>query len=74
MVKLYGTLGQQFSGYQPSQGIEMDLPEGATVRDMLAHLGLPERAIVIVEGRVLPADARLQSDAPVSIFQPIGGG
>ncbi len=74
VVKLYGTLGQQFPGYQPSQGIEVDLPEGATVRDLLAHLRLPERAIVIVEGRVLPADAGLQGDAPVSVFQPIGGG
>ncbi len=74
VVKLYGTLGQTFPGYQPSRGIEVNLPEEATVRDLLAHLGLPERAIVIVGGRVLPADAGLQNNAPVSIFQPIGGG
>jgi len=75
-VKLYGTLSQRFPGYQPSQGIEVEIPEGATAKDLLALLGIPEsqRAVVIVEGRVLKADDKIQRGVPVNVLQAIGGG
>jgi hypothetical protein len=37
-VKLYGTLSQQFPGYQHSQGIEVEIPEGVTAKDLLGRL------------------------------------
>ena len=75
-VKLYGTLSQCFAGYQPSRGIEVELPGGATARDLLACLEILEsqRAVVIVEGRILKADDEIRRGVPVNIVQAIGGG
>lgn len=75
-VKLYGTLRERCPSYQPSQGMEIELPEGATVKDLLALLEISEslRAVVIAEGRVLKADARIQRGVPVDVVQAIGGG
>jgi sulfur carrier protein ThiS len=75
-VKLYGTLNQRFPDYQHSQGIEVELPEGATVQDLFALLEIPESqgAVVIMEGRALKADDPVRRGAPVDVFQSIRGG
>lgn len=75
-VKLYGTLGKRFPGYQPLRGIEAELPNGATAQDLLAYLEIPESlgAVVIVKGRILKADDRMRRGVPVNIMQTIGGG
>jgi len=75
-VKLYGTLSQGFPDYQHEQGMEVKLPDGATANDLLAHLGIPESqgAVVIVEGRALKADDKIQRGATVNVVQAIGGG
>ena len=75
-VKLYGTLSQRFPGYQHSQGIEVEIPEGATVQDLLALLEISESqgAVVIMEHRVLKADDQMRCGVPVDVFQSIRGG
>ena len=75
-VKLYGTLSQRFPGYQPSQGIEVEIPDGVTARDLLALLEIPESqgAVIVAEGRVLKADDRIQCGVPVNVLQAIYGG
>jgi len=75
-VKLHGTLRQNFQDYQPSHGIEIEIPDGATVKDLLDHLGILETrgAAVITSGRVLKADHKLQAEVSVDIFQSIQGG
>ena len=75
-VKLYGTLSQHFPGYQHSQGVEVEIPDGAMVKDLLALLEISESqgAVVIVEGRVLKADDKMRCGVPVSVFQTIQGG
>jgi molybdopterin synthase sulfur carrier subunit len=73
-VKLFGTL--HFPGYQPSQGIEVEIPDGTTVKGLLALLEISEsqRAVVIVEGRILKADDEIRRGVPVSVLQAIHGG
>ena len=75
-VKLYGTLGQRFPDYRPSQGMEVEIPDGATAKDLLALLEIPEsqRAVVIAKGRIIKADDRMRRGVPVSVFQAIHGG
>ena len=75
-VKLYGNLRKQFPGYLHSQGLEVELPEQATVEDLLATLDLTDSrgVVVIVEGRVLNVEHKIRSGVPVSIFQSIKGG
>ena len=75
-VKLYGTLGQHFPDYQTSQGIEVEIPDGATAKDLLALLEISESrgAVIAVEGRILKADDRIRFGVPVHVLQVIRGG
>jgi sulfur carrier protein ThiS len=75
-VKLFGTLGQKKSGYRHSQEIEAEIPDGATAKDLLAHLEIPvsQGIIIIVDGKVLKADDVIQDGVHVNVMQAIGGG
>jgi sulfur carrier protein ThiS len=75
-VKLFGTLGQRFPDYQHSEGMEVAIPDGATVKELLTLLEIPESqgAAVAVEGRVLRADDRIECGVPVHVLQVIHGG
>ena len=76
-VKLYAMLNR----YAPKQKkagapFSVDIPEGSTIDDLFAHLGIPEGTVKItfVDGRARASVFRLNPDAEVGIFPPIGGG
>jgi sulfur carrier protein ThiS len=75
-VRLYGTLGRLSPGYDHSAGIEVEIPDGATVKDLLARLEIPESAgaVVVREGRILKADDKMRSGVPVNVVQAVRGG
>ena len=75
-VKLFGTLGERYPGYQPAEGLEVEIPEGATAKDLLAHLEISESqgVAVAVDGRILKADDRIGRGAPVHVLQVLSGG
>ena len=75
-VRLFGTLSQGFPSYQHSQGMEVEIPDGATVKDLLIFLKISESqgAGVIAEGRILKADDKMRPGVPVNVVQAIGGG
>ena len=75
-VSLYGTLGQCVAGYNHSRGIEVEIPDDATVRDLLNCLEIPrpEKLVVVREGRVLKVDDKMLRGIPVNVFQSIHGG
>jgi sulfur carrier protein ThiS len=75
-VKLFGTLCQRYPGHQQAQAMEVEIPDGATAKDLVAHLQIPEaRGVAIaVEGRILKADDRIASGALVHVLQVLHGG
>ncbi len=75
-VNLYGTLSQRVPGYQHSHGIEVEIPAGATVKDLLTRLEISESqaVVVVMEGRVRKADDKMPCGVPVNVFQSIHGG
>ena len=75
-VKLYGTLSHRFPDYRYSEGIEVEIPDGATVKDLLALLEISESkgAVVAMEGRILKGDDTIRRVVPVHIFNAIHGG
>ena len=75
-VKLFGTLSQRFPGYEHAEGMEVEMPAGATAKDLLALLEIPESwgAAVAVGGRILKADDRIGCGAPVHVLQVLSGG
>ena len=75
-VKLYGTLCQRFPGYRYSEGLEVEIPDGATVKDLLALLEISESrgTVVIMDGRILKADDKIRDRVTVNVLQSIYGG
>lgn len=75
-VSLYGTLNRRVPGYRHSQGIEVELPDGATVNDLLVLLGISEshKAVVAIDGRIRKANDKIPSGARAQVFQPVHGG
>ena len=77
-VNLYGTLSQKVPGYRQSQGIEVEAPEGATVKELLSLLQIPvsgpQRAVVAIDGRIRKENEKIPSGARAQVFQPVHGG
>jgi sulfur carrier protein ThiS len=77
-VHLYGSLRQKVPGYRQSQGIEVEISEGATVKDLLTLLQIPvlgsEKAVVAIDGRIRKTNDEIPSGARAEIFQPMHGG
>jgi sulfur carrier protein ThiS len=75
-VKLYGTLSQQVPGYQHSQGVDVEIPEGGTAKDLLASLKISEKqgAVVVMKGQVLKTDDHIKDGVPVHVLQSLSGG
>jgi len=75
-VKLYATLGRYSGSRAPGVPFEVELPNGATVADLVNRLNLPgeEVKVAFVNGRARPMDWRLEPGDEVGIFPPVGGG
>ena len=75
-VKLFGTLPQRFTGYNSTRGLEVEIADGAKVKDLLAHLGISasDSGFVAVDNQVVRHDDDLNEGASVRIFQRAFGG
>ncbi|MBM4332846.1 MAG: MoaD/ThiS family protein [Deltaproteobacteria bacterium] len=75
-VKLFATLGRHVSGAGAGIPLETEVPDGATVADLVNQLKLPgeEVKVAFVNGRTRPLDWLLHPEDEVGIFPPIGGG
>ncbi len=75
-VKLYGTLGRSFDGYDHLSGLEVTIADEASIDDLLVYLNLAQQrlGIVSMDGRVLKKKSPLKDGAQIKIFQPIAGG
>jgi molybdopterin synthase sulfur carrier subunit len=75
-VFLNATLRRYVPGYDPYQGLSLEMPPGSTVAQVLERLGLPlkEVTLILVDGRRREADFPLQGDERLGLFPPIGGG
>ncbi len=75
-VIFFGTLRKQFPDHDPTQGIEIDIPEGSTVEDLIMQLDFPlqKLGMVAMNGRLVKAGNLLKKNAVVRVFQPIFGG
>ena len=75
-VKLFGLLPSRFPGYNPEQGMEIDIPDGTRVEDLLARLEISksEAGIAIANGLPLKSDSQLEEGMRVSLFPLVSGG
>jgi len=75
-VKLYGTLNRLIEDYEHTHGLLVEIPESATVADLLNSLEISDNrgAVAIMEGRVLDAKEPLGDGNVINVFQRIAGG
>ncbi len=75
-VKLFATLCRYFSNAAPGIPFEMELPEGATLANLVNQLKLPceEVKVFFVNGRARPPDWPLEPGDEVGIFPLVAGG
>ncbi|TAK13496.1 MAG: MoaD/ThiS family protein [Anaerolineae bacterium] len=73
-LKLYSTLREKLPPEARGQAT-LDLHDGATLDDLLAHLDLPKRVVISVNDEHEPdLTRRLNSGDLVRIFSAVGGG
>ncbi len=75
-VILFGTLRKSFPGHDPVYGVEVELPEGSSVGDLISHIDLPAKkfGMVSMDGHLVKAGNLLRENAVVRVFQPVFGG
>jgi len=75
-VRLYGNLSRSFENYDSAGGLIIELPEGASVNDLLVHLNISRSraGMVLIGDRLVKKDEKLCEGAGVRIFQPLFGG
>ncbi len=75
-VRLFATLRDYVPTYKYGTFLEVELPDGAQVKDLVNQLNLPEALVKLsyVNGVYQDMDYRLCENDEVGMFPPIGGG
>ncbi len=75
-VKLYGTLSRSIDEYDHMSGLDVVLPDGASIQDLLIHLDIvPKRVgMILMDEKPVQKEAQLNDGALIKILQPIAGG
>ncbi len=75
-VKLFATLSRCSGGVAPGVPFEVELPDGATLGDVVTRLKLPleEVKVFFVNGRARPVTWVLASGDEIGIFPLVAGG
>lgn len=75
-VKVFATLRRYVGSAVSGIPFQVDLPDGATVADLIEQLNLPpeEVKLAFVNARAREKDWHLAAGDEVGIFPPIGGG
>ncbi|MBX3028153.1 MoaD/ThiS family protein [bacterium] len=75
-VKLFATLRKYMPAGKAGDTVTVDVPEDATVGDLVARLGIPaEHArMAVAAGEQLDLAARLPPGVEINLFPPLAGG
>jgi molybdopterin converting factor small subunit len=75
-VALFATLSKYLPAGSQNRRATLEVKDGATVRDILNHLGVPPELpnILLVNGRQAPDTTELKAGETLSVFPPLAGG
>ena len=75
-VKLMGTLPTHYPGSYSASGIDVELPDGACISDLVEMMGIPKSRVGLatINGTLVHAQDMIPPDAAVKFFHKIAGG
>jgi hypothetical protein len=75
-VKLFGTLQNFITDYDPERGKLIELPSSATAADLLTYMGIPlsKKPLITCNERILKTSDTIEANTTLHILQPISGG
>ena len=75
-VRLFANLGRYLPPGTRGDAVALEVPEGATVDDVVRQLAIPAGlpGLLLVNGRDATPDRRLRPGDVVSIVPPLAGG
>ncbi len=75
-VRVFSGLEKFVSGITFGQAFEVEVPGGASGRDLLKILGIPEDQVfsMLANGRHFSFDDKFSPGDRVALFPPVGGG
>ncbi|UCF56763.1 MAG: MoaD/ThiS family protein [Deltaproteobacteria bacterium] len=75
-VKLFVTLRKYIPDYDPEKGINVDMKEGSTIKDLIETLGLPpnEASVIFINGISKKTTDHIKDGCHIKIFTPLAGG
>ncbi len=75
-VRLYATLRAYASQQKLGEPQIVQLPDGATVKQLIAALGIPDNIVrkVFSQGRAVEEDHVLRDGEDIGMFPPVAGG
>lgn len=80
-LKLYATLASYLpANTRDGNQVVLDVPDGATINDVVAPYGLPPKLVhlVLVNGHFVPPETRaeraLQAGDVLAVWPPVAGG
>jgi len=75
-IKAFGAARKQIPDYDKKSGIEMELPAGSTIKDLLGHLHIPtdKGLAVFIDGLIAGQDVKIKDGATIVFLNPLSGG
>jgi len=75
-VILSSTLRRYVQDYDPTKGMEVPVPKGTSLGQLIKMLGIPEKEIKIamVNGVKVSLDTELEGEERIGLFPAVGGG
>jgi sulfur carrier protein ThiS len=75
-AKLFATLRRHYPHLAIGEAMTVELPDEATVGQLMEELDLPEEQVkvVFVNGVVRKEDQQLSEGDEIGLFPPVGGG
>ena len=75
-TKLFATLRRQYPELGIGEALSVELPDDATIEQLLEELDLPEEQIhiIFVNGVIQKRGHALSDGDEIGIFPPVGGG
>ena len=75
-VQLFGVLGNKLPEFGSPEGVEIELSDESSVRDLLNYLNIPSDwgVTVAMDSRLLKYDDLMRDGAEIRVLQPVHGG